>query len=216
MRPCPAGLACGAYILLSGSAGAHTVQQVVEPDAIAVVVRFAWSGGTAVRAAGFRLFGPGDARHNWRQPLEPGASFRTVPAALALSADGGPDDAFAALTRYRRAARRPHPDHRRLPVIFNDYMNCLMGDPTAEKLLPLVDAAAEAGAEYFVIDAGWYDDDYLGIDQGPIVAMIENHRSDLVWSVTRRNPHVKRGLLRAGFTGGWLDSGSTVAKADSD
>ena len=61
MRPCPAGLACGVFLLLTGSAGAHTVQQVVEPDAVAVVVRFAWSGGTAVRSAGFRLFGPGDA-----------------------------------------------------------------------------------------------------------------------------------------------------------
>ena len=48
---------------------------------------------------------------------------------------------------------------RRWPLIFNDYMNCLMGDPTTEKLLPVIDAAAEAGAEYFVIDAGWYADD---------------------------------------------------------
>jgi hypothetical protein len=63
---------------------------------------------------------------------------------------------------------------------------------------------------------GWVDNDYLGIDQGPIVAMIENHRSDLVWRTTRRNPHIKRGLLRAGFTGGWLDAASTLAKADSD
>jgi len=63
---------------------------------------------------------------------------------------------------------------------------------------------------------GWVDGDYLGIDQGPIVAMIENHRSDLVWRVTRRNPHIRRGLERAGFTGGWLDSVSTVARADSD
>ena len=43
-----------------------------------------------------------------------------------------------------------------VPVIFNDYMNCLWGDPTEEKELPLIDAAAEAGCEYFVIDAGWY------------------------------------------------------------
>ncbi|MGQ0525051.1 MAG: glucoamylase family protein [Betaproteobacteria bacterium] len=63
---------------------------------------------------------------------------------------------------------------------------------------------------------GWVDNDYLGIDQGPIVAMIENHRSDLVWRTTRRNPHIKRGLLRAGFTGGWLEAASTQAKADSD
>ena len=63
---------------------------------------------------------------------------------------------------------------------------------------------------------GWVDSDYLGIDQGPIVAMIENHRSDLVWRVTRENPHIRRGLLRAGFTGGWLDASSTIAKADSN
>ena len=49
---------------------------------------------------------------------------------------------------------------------------------------------------------GWFDGDYLGIDQGPIVAMIENHRTGLVWNVMRKNPHVRRGLERAGFTGG--------------
>jgi alpha-galactosidase len=42
-------------------------------------------------------------------------------------------------------------------VIYNDYMNTLMGDPTTARLLPLVDAAAEAGVEAFCIDAGWYD-----------------------------------------------------------
>ncbi|WP_202624180.1 glucoamylase family protein [Steroidobacter agaridevorans] len=52
---------------------------------------------------------------------------------------------------------------------------------------------------------GWIADDYLGIDQGPIVAMIENYRSGLIWSVMQNNPHIRRGLQRAGFTGGWLD-----------
>jgi hypothetical protein len=52
---------------------------------------------------------------------------------------------------------------------------------------------------------GWVADDYLGIDQGPIVAMIENYRSGLIWSIMRSNPHIRRGLQRAGFTGGWLD-----------
>ena len=37
-------------------------------------------------------------------------------------------------------------------------MNTLMGNPTTDKLLPLIDAAAGVGAEYFCIDAGWYDD----------------------------------------------------------
>ena len=56
---------------------------------------------------------------------------------------------------------------------------------------------------------GWFDVDYLGIDQGPIVAMIENYRSGLVWKAMRKNPHIVRGLKRAGFTGGWLEEATT-------
>jgi hypothetical protein len=52
---------------------------------------------------------------------------------------------------------------------------------------------------------GWFDTDWLGIDEGPILLMLENRRSGLVWDVLRRNPHVRRGLLAAGFRGGWLD-----------
>jgi hypothetical protein len=55
--------------------------------------------------------------------------------------------------------------------------------------------------------AGWVDVDYLGIDQGPIVAMIENHRSGLVWRVMRKSAYLRRALERAGFTGGWLEGG---------
>jgi hypothetical protein len=52
---------------------------------------------------------------------------------------------------------------------------------------------------------GWVATDYIGIDQGPIIAMIENYRSELIWSVMRRNPHIRAGLKRAGFEGGWID-----------
>ena len=51
---------------------------------------------------------------------------------------------------------------------------------------------------------GWVDGDYLGIDQGPICAMIENQRSELIWRVMAKNPHLRLGLERAGFSGGWL------------
>ncbi|UWE10596.1 alpha-galactosidase [Actinacidiphila bryophytorum] len=115
-----------------------------------------WELGERHGTAYLALSGPTDTDHGWRHPLEPGGEFRTVPVSVAFG--DRLDDAFGAMTTYRRASRRPHPDHTTLPVIFNDYMNCLMGDPTTAKLLPLVDAAADAGAEYFVIDAGWYDD----------------------------------------------------------
>ncbi|MBC8043418.1 MAG: Tat pathway signal protein [Rhizobacter sp.] len=52
--------------------------------------------------------------------------------------------------------------------------------------------------------SGWIDVDYLGIDQGPIVLMLENYRSEFVWKLMQRNPYIRRGLMRAGFQGGWL------------
>ncbi len=52
---------------------------------------------------------------------------------------------------------------------------------------------------------GWFDDEHLGIDQGPILLMAENHRSELIWKVMKRSPYIRRGLRRAGFTGGWLE-----------
>jgi len=51
----------------------------------------------------------------------------------------------------------------------------------------------------------WVGGDYIGIDQGPILGMIENHLTGLVWDVMSRNPNIVRGLQRAGFTGGWLE-----------
>jgi len=55
--------------------------------------------------------------------------------------------------------------------------------------------------------AGWVDQDYVGIDEGPILAMIENYRSDFVWRVMRNDPYLRQGLERAGFSGGWLAPG---------
>ncbi len=51
---------------------------------------------------------------------------------------------------------------------------------------------------------GWVGGDYLGIDQGPILLMIANYRNGFVWDVMKRNPYIRRGLQRAGFSGGWL------------
>ena len=52
---------------------------------------------------------------------------------------------------------------------------------------------------------GWIGTDYIGIDQGPILEMAENYRSELIWNYMKRNPYIQRGLRRAGFVGGWLD-----------
>ena len=64
------------------------------------------------------------------------------------------------------------------------------------------DHPVTAGA--IVPGVGWFDDQYLGIDQGPIVLMIENYRTGLLWELLRDNEHIVRGLCRAGFSGGWI------------
>jgi hypothetical protein len=52
---------------------------------------------------------------------------------------------------------------------------------------------------------GWFASDYLGIDQGPILIQAENHRTGLVWEMMKKNPYIRSGLLKAGFSGGWLE-----------
>lgn len=52
--------------------------------------------------------------------------------------------------------------------------------------------------------SGWISKGYYGLDQGPIVLMIENYRSGLIWRLMRQCPYLVAGLGRAGFSGGWL------------
>jgi alpha-galactosidase len=121
------------------------------------------------------LGGPDDLHSAAWKRLNPGETYETVPVAVGC-VHGGFTDAVEALTRYRRVAcEKPRNNNLRCPVIFNDYMNCLWGDPTEEKELPMIAAAAEAGCEYFVIDAGWYAD--LHEDWSPTIGSWQPSRS---------------------------------------
>ena len=55
-------------------------------------------------------------------------------------------------------------------------------------------------------DAGpaWISPGHYGLDQGIVLMMIENHRSELIWRLLRSCPVIRSGLQRAGFRGGWL------------
>ncbi len=57
-------------------------------------------------------------------------------------------------------------------------------------------------------DGGWISQGYYGLDQGPIVLMIENYCSGLPWRLMRGCAPLVHGLRRAGFSGGWLDDAS--------
>ncbi len=112
-------------------------------------------GGTLYLA----LSGATSASHGWWKELKHGMQFSTVPVAFGVT-NGGIDEATAALTAYRRVIRRQNRDDEILNVVFNDYMNCLFGDPTEEKEHEIVDRAAALGCEYFCLDCGWYSDGF--------------------------------------------------------
>jgi len=61
-------------------------------------------------------------------------------------------------------------------------------------------ASEDAQAPFWVCP--WH----YGLNQGTIVLMIENFRSDLLWRLMRQGPYLVNGLRRAGFTGGWLEA----------
>jgi hypothetical protein len=52
--------------------------------------------------------------------------------------------------------------------------------------------------------ANWYPKKYLAIDQGPVVAMIENYRSGLLWNLFMSCPEIQNGLQKLGFESPWL------------
>ena len=91
----------------------------------------------------------------WFKKLLPGESYSTRTAVWG-HVNGGFEEAIAELTVYKRLTYRTEFPSGTVPVCFNDYMNCLWAQPTRARLLPLMDAAADAGCEIFCIDAGWF------------------------------------------------------------
>ncbi|MGK2935017.1 MAG: glucoamylase family protein [Gemmatimonadaceae bacterium] len=121
-----------------------------------------------------------------------------APTAAGGSVPFAPEIAIPALV----AMREKYGEH-----LFTNYGFLDSFNPTLDLDLPLRHGRVVPGV-------GWFDGDYLGIDQGPIIIMIENYRSDLIWRTMRRNPYIIAGLKKAGFTGGWLDV-ATLAPATS-
>jgi hypothetical protein len=56
----------------------------------------------------------------------------------------------------------------------------------------------------FSLDRNWFANSFLAIDQGPMIIMLENHRSKLLWKLFTKNPEVKSGMLKLGFNAPYL------------
>lgn len=134
--------------------------------------------------------GPGDATPG------PGNEHRQLLGYSARGAPFGPDDgtlsAPAALASMPFAPELALPTVRKMieryPEMKSDWRLASGFNPS----VPVADRGA------------WVSAGHFGLDQGIVVLMLENHRSELPWRLMRRCPHVVTGLRRAGFRGGWL------------
>lgn len=60
-------------------------------------------------------------------------------------------------------------------------------------------------ADGFSIQHNWYAHTHLAIDQGPIINMIENYRSGLLWNLFMKIPDIQNGLKKLGFKSKWIN-----------
>ncbi len=134
----------------------HVWYMQIEPGASWHLEIGAHSGWDGSPGTVFLQADAADERYlGWTLTLNPGESFVTAPAAMGCCA-GGFEEAVRQLTRYRRTLKPQPAWDGEMPVMYNDYMNALWGQPTREKLIPLIDAAARVGVDVFTIDAGWF------------------------------------------------------------
>lgn len=87
----------------------------------------------------------------WHYTLRPNESY-TAERAIYGAVDGGFEEAAARYVEFCRADSTALPF---MPLVFNDYMDCIWGLQKPEYIIPLIDASAEVGCEYFCIDGGW-------------------------------------------------------------
>ncbi len=85
--------------------------------------------------------------------LKAGESFATPPVLIAAAF--GEEDLLKNVYAAKRADTRLNISEP--TVIFNDFMNCLWANPSWEKEKPLIDACADLGVKYYVIDDGWFN-----------------------------------------------------------
>jgi uncharacterized protein YgiM (DUF1202 family) len=110
-----------------------------------------YNGGTVF----LRSSGADEQGGAWSISLNKGEQYVTRPAIIGCI-NGGFDDAVRTLLEYKRKDSLISFENRDIPIVFNDYMDCLWCRRSEEKMTRLIDAAAEAGCETFCIDAGWY------------------------------------------------------------
>ena len=121
-------------------------------------IKLASYGGYAVPSLSLEACGCDDANGGWYYDLKPNEEYSSERAFFGMTS-GKFEDAVADLLVFKRADSTVRFNDGIMPIVFNDYMDCIWGIQDPKLILPLVDKAAEVGCEVFCIDGGWCENE---------------------------------------------------------
>ncbi|KAF1710522.1 hypothetical protein CSC70_07635 [Pseudoxanthomonas kalamensis DSM 18571] len=148
--------------------------------------------------------GPGTGKHEYQGEIRDFRGYSARGPGLSVAFDDGTLAPTAAVASLPFAPELVIPATEEMQRRYGEHIYAEYGfldsfNPSFRYDVPVSDGQVIPGF-------GWVAGDYIGIDQGPILLMIANYRNGFVWDVMKRNPHIRTGLERAGFTGGWLEN----------
>lgn len=121
-------------------------------------------GGYAEPYLAMEAYGSGTVAGDWHYNLKPGEVYSAERSFWGVT-KGGFENAVAQLNIFKRQDTEVIHKNGVPPVVFNDYMNCIWIDQSPKRIFPLIDRAAEAGCEIFVVDDCWSENAH-GLGKG--------------------------------------------------
>ena len=148
---------------------------------------YLWLGGASLSHGG------------WSKALQTGESYRTVSVAIAFGSTL--DGAIGEITKYRRHVAGQCEADRHLPTIFNEYMHLSWDSPTEETTRLYAPVVASTGAEYYVIDCGWHNEEPGNIIY-PYVGQWKESRARFPHGVRATTDYIRSLGMKAGL---WIE-----------
>ena len=135
----------------------------------------------------------------WCKTLGAGERYRTVPAAVCVG--NSLNGVLGEMTRYRRHIAGHCAADEGLPTIFNEYMHLSWDSPTAEQTARIAPVVASLGAEYYVIDCGWHNEE-PGDRVYPYVGQWKESHARFPEGVRKTTDYIRSLGMKAGL---WIE-----------
>ncbi len=146
------------------------------------------------------LCGNSSPSHRYEKTLQPNETYFC--ARVAVCYGKSLNETLGEMTKYRRHIAGKCAADENLPVIFNEYMHLSWDSPSETKTKIYAPKAAEAGAEYYVIDCGWHDDVADGVWVYPYMGRWRESRKNFPHGVRAITDYIRTLGMKAGL---WIE-----------